>query len=974
MPAFPYPRASDLAHALRAALALLCASAIAAAQTRQTLPAGWEQRPGNDRTLEPSAAELGQTWHWVYDNAQFQTRTPLAITALRLRPDEVASRWSEGTWNDLRLVLGRASTDYLRTSYPADFAAAFVPGSAQQVYRADLAIAAGEHDGAGEAPFVVEIPIDPPYRFDPSLGDDFVVELRVEGASEGLFALDARSGPRGSVGGNRYGDRTRSTASRWSYANDELVPVIEIEHYPDAGPIPEFAVDQRSGPSPLAVRFEDQSISGLPLVSAAWDFENDGVVDATGATAMHTYPQSGSYDVRLRVDDGVHPPRERVRTAWIDVDPAPRAAFEVASPRGRAPHATSFVDRSSDQPTAWAWDFENDGVVDSAAQHPTHVYSAPGLYDVRLVASNARGSSTVVLPASVAVVAPASVPFADGFETSALGSAYLLREPTLTAELLLGGARAGCAPHAGSGFLSLATAQSAGFARHSLDLVLDLQSASGASDLELRFRGWNQGEEADPGDRLLLSDDGVHFHAVLDLAAALQPARTWVEVVLDLDAEIARLSLAYADGFVVRFQREDDQSFAGGDGIALDALEIGPALTRAAFRASTTQGAAPLAVSFTDLSTSSASAPITSWSWDFDGDGLIDSNQPSPSFLYAFPGSYTVSLRVVDALARASEHRAPRLVRVGGVATVPFLDGFELGLLRPEWSASSSSPQGRVEASDLLGPAPWEGSWHAVLDRRVAGAASTQRLELHCDLSGQDQLELAYAIHASSDESDPEDGCWISDDGQRWALLQSHAGLPAHWTLFRIDLGEAIRAAGFAFSSGFRVRFQQRDDFPLPSDGICLDAVELRLPSGSTTPFGAGCAGGPGVPAIFSTGGLPYAGNPLFRLHLGLAAPNAPALLAVGLSRTVWPQVGLPLPFDLGLLGANGCALFTGPELLLSAATSPQGLTSIALPIPFAVGLPGFHAYAQWLVLDPQAPRPLPLVLSPGLDIRFGAY
>lgn len=974
MPAPTHPCRSALARALRTALVLLCGAAVAGAQSRQTLPAGFELRPGNERTTHPGSGEGAQTWHWVYDNAQFTTRSALAITALRLRPDEVASRWNGGAWSDLRVVLGRASADYQRTSYPSDFAAAFVAGSAQQVYRADLVITPGEHLGAGVAPFSVEIPIDPPYLFDPALGDDFVVELRLEGCSPGLFALDALAGPRGVMGGNRYGDRTSSRATRWNFANDELVPVIEIEHFPAAGPIPDFTVDRRSGASPLAVHFRDTTRSALPLSSVEWDFEDDGIFDATGAAPSHVYAQSGLYDVRLRVSDGVHPPRERVRRAWIDVDPAPSAAFEVSSPRGRAPHAVGFSDRSSAAPTAWAWDFEDDGIVDSTAPNPTHVYAAPGIYDVRLVATNARGSSTALRTAAVVVVAPAVLPFADGFDGATLGSAYTLAEPTLPAELLLGGARAGCAPYEGAGFLSLATAQSAGFARHALDLALDLSTHAGATDLELRFRGWNQGEEADPGDRVLLSDDGVRFHELLDLSTALATQRTWTEVVIDLDAALARLGLAPTSAFVVRFQREDDQSFASGDGFAFDALSVGPARPRAWFEASTTQGAAPLAVQFVDRSTSSASAPITSWSWDLDGDGSVDSLQPSPSFTYAFPGSYSVRLRVIDALGRSDERVATRLVRAGGVARFPFRDDFELGLLRPEWSAESSSPQGRIEVSDLLGPAPWEGAWHVVLDRRVAGAASTQRLTLHIDLSGQSELELAYAIYSSAEESDPEDGCWISDDGQRWALVQSHAGLPSHWTLFRLDLGAAIRAAGFAFSPSFRVRFQQRDDFPLPSDGICLDAIELRLPSGGTAPYGAGCVGGSGIPAIFSTGGLPYAGNPIFRLHLARAAPSSAALLAVGLSPTLWPQTGLPLPLDLSLVGASGCWLLAAPEISLATGTTPQGDASFVLPIPFAPGLPGLHAYAQWIVLDPLAPRPLPLALSPGLDLRFGSY
>lgn len=65
-----------------------------------------------------------------------------------------------------------------------------------------------------------------------------------------------------------------------------------------------------------------------------------------------------------------------------------------------------------------------------------------------------------------------------------------------------------------------------------------------------------------------------------------------------------------------------------------------PAAPQANFIADVTSGDAPLAVSFTDLS---SHAP-TSWSWDF-GDGGTSSAQ-NPSHTYDTPGTYSVSLTV----------------------------------------------------------------------------------------------------------------------------------------------------------------------------------------------------------------------------------------------------------------------------------------------------------------------------------------
>ncbi len=43
-----------------------------------------------------------------------------------------------------------------------------------------------------------------------------------------------------------------------------------------------------------------------------------------------------------------------------------------------------------------AWDFENDGVVDSTEQSPVHTYSSVGTYTVNLTVANAYGSDSEI--------------------------------------------------------------------------------------------------------------------------------------------------------------------------------------------------------------------------------------------------------------------------------------------------------------------------------------------------------------------------------------------------------------------------------------------------------------------------------------------------------------------------------------------------------------------------------------------------
>ncbi len=69
---------------------------------------------------------------------------------------------------------------------------------------------------------------------------------------------------------------------------------------------------------------------------------------------------------------------------------APVAAFSGTPTSGNAPLAVNFTDGSSNAPTGWSWTFGDGGT--SAAQNPSHSYTAAGTYTVSLTASNAYGS------------------------------------------------------------------------------------------------------------------------------------------------------------------------------------------------------------------------------------------------------------------------------------------------------------------------------------------------------------------------------------------------------------------------------------------------------------------------------------------------------------------------------------------------------------------------------------------------------
>ena len=69
-----------------------------------------------------------------------------------------------------------------------------------------------------------------------------------------------------------------------------------------------------------------------------------------------------------------------------------------------APLPVTFTDASTGAPTRWEWDF-GDGNV-STSQNPSHTYTSPGVYTVRLRVWNAQGVGLPAVQTDVVYVAP----------------------------------------------------------------------------------------------------------------------------------------------------------------------------------------------------------------------------------------------------------------------------------------------------------------------------------------------------------------------------------------------------------------------------------------------------------------------------------------------------------------------------------------------------------------------------------------
>jgi PKD repeat protein len=148
----------------------------------------------------------------------------------------------------------------------------------------------------------------------------------------------------------------------------------------------DFSATPLSGNKPLEVAFTDASTGYI--VSYAWDFDNDGTTDSTDQNPSYTYNDRGTYTVSLTVT-GVGSSDTKTRTDYITVtEPAPEIDFSGTPTSGTEPLTVAFTaTNTGGQVDSWAWDFDNDGTVDSTLQNPSYTYDDAGTYTVSLTAT-----------------------------------------------------------------------------------------------------------------------------------------------------------------------------------------------------------------------------------------------------------------------------------------------------------------------------------------------------------------------------------------------------------------------------------------------------------------------------------------------------------------------------------------------------------------------------------------------------------
>ncbi len=155
------------------------------------------------------------------------------------------------------------------------------------------------------------------------------------------------------------------------------------------------------------------------IISYAWDFDADGVIDSTEAIVAHVFGRSGTFDVSLTVVDDtgnedtvIYP---IVVAEGSAVSPSssfgpPIAEFSYMPEQPRVGENTVFDGSTSSdfdgEIVSYAWDFDGDGATDASGMIAATVYSAAGTYNVSLsVTDNGGNVDTVSYPLVIAAAA-----------------------------------------------------------------------------------------------------------------------------------------------------------------------------------------------------------------------------------------------------------------------------------------------------------------------------------------------------------------------------------------------------------------------------------------------------------------------------------------------------------------------------------------------------------------------------------------
>ena len=343
------------------------------------------------------------------------------------------------------------------------------------------------------------------------------------------------------------------------------------------------------------------------------------------------------------------------------------------------PGVVKFHDLSSGNPTSWAWDFNNDGIIDDITQNPTFSYSLPGTYSVKLVVSNGTTTDSILFNHLVSVYSKLVVPFTENFENEWINFSDIRDVPSESWK--------NC-PATGANSWSR---DDDGLSRGAWDNLDGSYSPAGANGTNhsARFhtsRTHNPGKlEANIDFSQAGGDKTLTFYYInpsgldsLEIFLAPSPGSPFIKISgqkTSADWKLITINLgniSYTNA-ILRFSVFSEYKL---DDMGIDEISISGVGTstnlKADFYSNIVKSENSLTAQFIDISGNNP----TSWSWDFDNDGIVDATTQNPIYTFTKPGLYNVKLSVTNGTS-SDVIVKNGYIKVTGFGSLPFYENFD---------------------------------------------------------------------------------------------------------------------------------------------------------------------------------------------------------------------------------------------------------------------------------------------------------
>jgi len=176
-------------------------------------------------------------------------------------------------------------------------------------------------------------------------------------------------------------------------------------------PVVNFYTNTTNAIAGSNVCFHDSCLNNP--TSWQWTFDGGTPSTSTEKNPCIKYTIPGTYDVTLTATNALGTDSQ-IKKGYMTIltAPKPNASFTVNTRNGVTGSYIYFRDISSNFPTSWKWTFTGGTPSISTSSYDSVIYKNPGTYDVKLVASNASGSDSVISKGYIAISIPTK-PIAD---------------------------------------------------------------------------------------------------------------------------------------------------------------------------------------------------------------------------------------------------------------------------------------------------------------------------------------------------------------------------------------------------------------------------------------------------------------------------------------------------------------------------------------------------------------------------------